>query len=78
MTEKQLIMTYIMMFLLTLAAIYFIHEIIVRIKNKTQKRTRKQITHRYAKIDLCEYLTSKMKQEYIGQKKAFINQLVRM
>ena len=47
-------------------------------KNKAQKRTRKQITHRYAKIDLCEYLTSKMKQEYIGQKKAFINQLVRM
>lgn len=49
-----------------------------KMKNKAQKRTRKQITHRYAKIDLCEYLTSKMKQEYIGQKKAFINQLVRM
>ena len=78
MTEKQLIMSYVMTFLLALATIYFIHEIIVRIKNKTQKRTSQQITHRYAKIDLCEYLTSKMKQEYIGQKKAFINQLVRM
>ncbi|MBQ9658046.1 MAG: hypothetical protein IJV31_04675 [Clostridia bacterium] len=44
MTEKQLIMSYIMMFLLTLATIYFIHEIIVRIKNKTQKRRSKQVT----------------------------------
>ena len=51
---------------------------ITRIKNKARKSKRQQVNHRYAKIDLCEYLTAKMKQEYIGQKKAYINQLVRM
>ena len=55
-----------------------ISRIIARIKNKTVKTRRQQVNRRYAKIDLCEYLTAKMKQEYIGQKKAFVNQLVRM
>lgn len=78
MTEKQLIMTYIMIFLLSLVALYFIHEIIVRIKNKTQKKQRQQITHKYVKIDLCDYLTANMKQDFIGQRKMILNQLVRM
>lgn len=78
MTEKQLIMSLIMIFLLSLVAMYFIHEIIVRIKNKTQKRTRKQITHKVVKIDLCDYLTANMKQDFIGQKKVIFNELVRM
>lgn len=51
---------------------------IARLKNKTQQRTRKQITRKYVKIDLYDYLTSKMKQEYIGQKKVIFNELVRM
>ena len=44
MTEKQLIMTLIMTFLLSLAAIYFISEIAATMKNKTQKRRSKQVT----------------------------------
>ena len=78
MTEKQLIMSYIMTFLLSLVALYFIHEIIVRIKNKTQKRTRKQITQQNIKIDLCKYLTRNMKQDFIGERKIIFNELVRM
>lgn len=49
MTEKQLIMTLIMTFLLSLAAIYFISEIAMRIKNKAQKRRSKQVTCQRAK-----------------------------
>ncbi len=78
MTEKQLIMTYIMMFLLTLAAIYFIHEIIVRIKNKAQKRTRKQIIHKTTKTDLCRNLLANMQQDFIGERQIIFNELVRM
>lgn len=52
--------------------------IVARMKNKTQKRTRKQITHKVVQIDLYDYLTSKMKQEYIGQKKVIFNELVKM
>lgn len=75
---KILIGNSMMMFLVGIAGLCFIHKVITTIKNKKKKVTRKQITHRYAKIDLCEYLTAKMKQEYIGQKKALINQLVKM
>ena len=78
MTEKQLIMSYVMTFLLSLVAIYFIHEIIVKIKNKTQKRTKQQITHRYAKIDLCKNLVRNMQQDFIGQRQVIFNELVRM
>lgn len=71
---------------ITLIAIFYISailygimlHIVTRLKNKARKSKRQQVNHRYAKIDLCEYLTVKMKQEYIGQKKAYINQLVRM
>lgn len=78
MTEKQLIMSLIMTFLLSLVAMYFMHEIIVRIKNKEQKRARQQITHKVIKIDLCDYLIANMKQDFIGQKKVIFNELVRM
>lgn len=78
MTDKQLIMSLIMTFLLSLMLMYFIHEIIVRIKNKTSKKLRRQITHKTIKIDLCEYLMANMKQEFIGQRKMILNQLVRM
>ena len=75
---KELIGNSMMIFFGMITALYFIATVITTIKNKTKKVTRKQITHRYAKIDLCEYLTSKMKQEYIGQKKVIFNELVRM
>ena len=78
MTEKQLIMSLIMTFLLSLVAIYFIHEIIVRIKNKTQKRPRKQITHKTTKTDLCRNLLANMQQDFIGERRMIFNELVRM
>ena len=49
MTEKQLIMSYVMTFLLSLVVIYFIHEIIVRIQNKTQKKCNRQIIYQRPK-----------------------------
>ena len=61
-----------------LIAAYIIAGIVTRIKNKTQKRARKQITYKVAKIDLYDYLTAKMKQEYIGQRKIIFNELIRM
>ena len=78
MTEKQLIMSLIMTFLLSLVAIYFIHEIIVRIKNKTKKRPRKQITQKTTKTDLCGNLLANMQQDFIGERKMIFNELVRM
>ena len=78
MTEKQLIMSLIMTFLLSLAAIYFIHEIIVRIKNKTKKRPRKQITQKTTKTDLCRNLLANMQQDFIGERRMIFNELVRM
>lgn len=79
LAEWKLIgITLIATFFISAIVLGIISEIVARIKNKTKKVEKKKITHRYAKIDLCEYLTAKMKQEYIGQKKAFINQLVRM
>ena len=57
---------------------YIIASVVARIKNKTQKRVRKQITHKSVKIDLYDYLTANMKQEYIGQKKVIFNELMKM
>lgn len=57
---------------------YIIASVVTRIKNKAQKRARKQITHRVAKIDLCDYLMANMKQEYLGQKKVIFNELMKM
>lgn len=78
MTEKQLIMSFIMTFLLSLVAIYFIHEIIVKIKNKTQKRPRQQMTHKTTKTDLCRNLLKNMQQDFIGERQVIFNELVRM
>ena len=75
---KELIGNSMMIILGEMLALYFMATVIATMKNKTKKVTRKQITHRYAKIDLCDYLTAKMKQEYIGQKKVIFNELVRM
>ena len=75
---KILIGNSMMIILVGMAGLYFIHKVITTIKNKKKKVTRKQITHRYAKIDLYDYLTCKMKQEFIGQKKVVLNELVRM
>jgi predicted membrane protein len=57
---------------------YIIASIVTRIKNKAQKRERKQITRRTIKIDLCDYLMANMKQEYLGQKKVIFNELMKM
>lgn len=78
MTEKQLIMSLIMTFLLSLVAMYFIHEIVVRLKNNTQKRPRQQITHKTTKIDLCRNLLKNMQQDFIGERQVIFNELVRM
>ena len=75
---KILIGNSMMIFLGVLVVLYFIATVITTIKNKKKKVTRKQITHRYAKIDLYDYLTCKMKQEFIGQKKVVLNELARM
>ena len=75
---KELIGNYIILFLFTIAMLYLIHSIATRMQNKTKRISRKQITHKYAKIDLCEYLTLNMQQEYIGQKKVLINELIKM
>lgn len=61
-----------------IVGLYIILEIAAKLKNKTQKRVRKQIIHKAVKIDLYDYLTSKMKQEFIGQKKVVFNELIKM
>lgn len=61
-----------------LVVAYIIASIVTRMKNKAQKRIRKQITHRAVKIDLCDYLMANMKQEYLGQKKVIFNELMKM
>lgn len=67
MTEKQLIMTLIMTFLLSLVAIYFISEIVARIKNKAQKRRSKQVT--------CQRQKKTFKPEnFISNYKEFIEE----
>lgn len=75
---KELIGNYMILFFIAIAMLYLIHSIVTRMQNKTKRISRKQITHKYAKIDLCEYLTAKMKQEYIGQKKVIFNELIKM
>lgn len=55
-----------------------ISEIVTRLKNKAQKRTRKQITHKATKIDLCRNLVANMQQDFIGERKMILNQLIRM
>ncbi len=80
MTERQLIMSYIITFLFSLAAIYFMHEIIVRIRNKTQKRTRQQASH--MRIDLRKivanydkFIETNTKNMYLFEKKEFIKNI---
>ena len=75
---KNLAMISFIVLATMLVVAYIIAGIIERIKNKAQKRTRKQITHKTIKIDLYDYLTAKMKQEYIGQRKIIFNELIRM
>lgn len=75
---KELIGNYMILFLFTIAMLYLIYSIVTRMPNKTKRMPRKQITHKYVKIDLCEYLTANMKQEYIGQKKVIFNELIKM
>ena len=75
---KNVAMLGFIVFTTLIVGLYIILEIAARIKNKTQKRTRKQIIHKAVKIDLYDYLTSKMKQEFIGQKKVVFNELIKM
>lgn len=75
---KELIGNYMILFFIAIAILYFICSIVARMQNKAKRRVRQQITHKYVKIDLCEYLTAKMKQEYIGQKKVIFNELIKM
>lgn len=75
---KNLAMISFIVLTTMLVAAYIIAGIIARIKNKKQKSTRKQITRKEVKIDLYDYLTAKMKQEFIGQKKVVFNELIRM
>lgn len=75
---KELIGNYMILFLFAIAMLYLIHSIVTRMQNRTKRMPRKQITHKYVKIDLCDYLTANMKQEYIGQKKIIFNELMKM
>ena len=75
---KNLAMMSFIVLTTMLIVAYIIAGIVARMKNKTQKRTRKQIIHKAVEIDLYDYLTSKMKQEFIGQKQVIFNELVKM
>ena len=63
---------------ITLMIIVLSIQIIARIKNKKQKNIKKQITRKCIKIDLNEYIVANLKQEFIGQKRMFINELIKM
>lgn len=75
---KELAMISFITLTTMLVAAYIIAGIVARLKNKTQKRIKKQITHQNIKIDLCKYLTRNMKQDFIGERKMIFNQLIRM
>ena len=51
---KELIGNYMILFLFAIAILYFICSIVARMQNKTKRIPRKQITHKYVKIDLCD------------------------
>lgn len=53
--ELYLILNYNqkVIFAIVMIAIVILVQIVAKMKNKTQKRTRKQITHKATKIDLC-------------------------
>lgn len=78
MTEKQLIMYYILFCLLSMIAIYFIHWALTKLRNNKKKTIGKKSTHKYAKVYLSKCLTENMKQDFIGQRKMIFNELVRM
>ena len=78
MTEKQLIMYYILFCLFSMTTIYFIHWILTKLRNNKKKVTGKKSTHKYAKVYLSKCLTENMKQDFIGQRKVIFNELVRM
>lgn len=65
-------------YFISLIILGLINEFAMRLKNKSKKVKRQHINNRYAKIDLVDYLTANMAQEFIGQKKVIINQLVKM
>lgn len=75
---KELVKISFIILATMLIVAYIIALIVARMKNKAQKETRKQITHREVKIDLCDYLMANMKQEYLGQKKVIFNELMKM
>lgn len=75
---KELIGNYMLLFLFVFAILYFICSIVARIQNKTKTIAGQQITHKYTKIDLCDYLTLNMQQEFLGQKKVIFNELIKM
>lgn len=52
--------------------------IITKIKNKTPKRTKRQIIPLTANFDLYEYIIKNKKIEFIGQNKVYKNELKRM
>lgn len=65
-------------FFISAIVLGIISEIATRLKNKAQKRTIKQITHKTTKIDLCRNLVANMQQDFIGERKLILNELVRM
>lgn len=75
---KELIGNYMILFLFAIAILYFICSIVTRMQNKTKRIPGQQITHKYTKIDLCDYLTLNMQQEYLGQRKVIFKELMEM
>ena len=79
MTEKQLIMTILVIsFLFTLAVMSLENIIVTKIKNKTHKKSRKQIISKTTKIEFYNKLLANMQQDFIGERKIIFNELARM
>ena len=75
---KELAMYSFIILTIMLISAYIILTIVAKIKNKAQKKARKQITRKAVKFDLCDYLVRNMKQDYIGYSKVIRNELARM
>lgn len=78
---KILGMILIVTFFISAIVCGIISEISTRIKNKAQKRNKRQVINQKRncfKIDCREFVKANYKTTYIGQDKVLLNELVRM
>ena len=82
LAEWKLIgITLIVTFFISAIVCGIISEISTRIKNKAQKRNKRQVINQKRncfKIDCHEFVKANYKTTYIGQDKVLLNELVRM